>query len=169
MPAPNDPFEALGLPARFELDGVAIERAYLARVASLHPDIARGDPDAARRAAAINDARRVLDDAERRANALLARLGGPAKDQEKALPPGFLAEMMEVRESIDAAIESGDFSARGDAAAWALERRARHAEAVAAMFNALSAAPDADELRAIRTELNAWRYTERLLEQLRDT
>lgn len=168
MSAPNDPFETLGLPPRFDLDPAVIERAYLSRVAPLHPDIARGDPDAARRAAVVNDARRTLDDPERRANALLARLGGPTKEAEKSLPPGFLAEMMEVRESIDDALASGDPAARSTWVAWAADRRAHHSRAAAALFAALGPQPDASTLRTIRTELNAWRYTERLIEQLRD-
>lgn len=164
-----DPFDALGLPARFDLESAAVERAYLARAARLHPDIARGDPDAARRSAELNEARRVVGEPELRANALLARLGGPAKEQEKSLPPGFLMEMMEVRESIDGVLASGDRAARSTWDAWAAERRRGHIETVGALFARLSGPPEPGALRAIRTELNAWRYTERLLEQLRPT
>ncbi len=162
----TDPFDILGLAPAFDLDPAAIERAYLALAARAHPDTARDDPEAARRSARINEARRVLVDPERRANALLARLGGPAKEQEKGLPPGFLPRIMQTREEIEEAVASGDAGARARWEAWAAERRAEQVRSVSHLFRGLSSPPTPDALRAIRVELNAWRYTERLIEQL---
>ena len=83
----------MGLARRFDITAAEIRRAYLQRAAAVHPDLA-GD-DAGEAAAALNRAKMVLENPERRANALLALLGGPAKEQDKSLPPGFLMEMMD--------------------------------------------------------------------------
>lgn len=163
---PPDAFDLLGLPPAFDLDAGGVERAYLSRAAAIHPDLARGDPEAARSSAMLNDARRTLDNPERRADALLVRLGGPAAPRDKSLPPGFLAQMMEIREAIEEAITSGDPAARADRLAWAEGRRAEHIRTVSAMFAALPHPPTPESLRSVRVELNAWRYTERLIEQL---
>lgn len=161
-----DPFDTLGLPPAFTLDAAQIDRAYLARSAALHPDVATGDPDAPRRMAALNDAKRTLEDPERRAIALLARLGGPAKEQDRSLPDGFLIDIMETREEIESAIQSGDPAQRRRWEAWAQAQRERAIHEVGAMFAALGPPARPDQLRAIRTRLNAWRYIERFVEQL---
>lgn len=161
----EDPFDILGLPPSFDLDPDAVERAYLARAAVAHPDASRGDDDAPRRAAALNGARAVLADPERRADALLARLGGPSREQEKSLSPGFLAEMLEVREQIEEALP-GPAGARAPWARWAHERRGAHIRSVSRRFASLPSPPAATDLKAIRVELNEWRYVERLIEQL---
>lgn len=161
-----DPFDTLGLVPSFDLDPAALERAYLALAARAHPDAAPDDPEAARRSARLNEARRILADPEQRANALLGRLGGPAKEQEKGLPPGFLPGIMQTREEIEEAIASGADAARARWEAWAAERRAEHVRSASRLFREVSSPPTPGALRAIRVELNAWRYTERLIEQL---
>lgn len=157
-----DPFDALGLEPRFDLPDAEIERAYLARIASAHPD---RDADSAGRAAGLNIARTILLSAERRANALLTRLGGPGPSADKSLPDGFLMEMMTVRSEIEEAIAEGGDQARREWEAWADQRRAGHVERITPLF-ARAAEGDKDTLAEIRTELNAWRYVERLIEQL---
>jgi molecular chaperone HscB len=157
-----DPFDLLGLPPVFDLDAPALQRAYLQRSAAIHPDLAAQDAEAARQAAALNQAKRMLDDPERRANALLARLGGPGKERDRSLPPGFLIEIMETREEIESA--RLDPAARTRWEHWGAERRAAYAARVSGLF--ASAGSNPAVLRAIRTELNAWRYIERLIEQL---
>ncbi|MEM1424660.1 MAG: DnaJ domain-containing protein [Planctomycetota bacterium] len=161
MPDPDadNPFELLGMSARFDLDAQALQRAWLRRSAKLHPDRAGDDPDAARRLALVNRAKSTLDDPEARANALLAVLGGPAKDEDKSLPDGYLMEMFEIREEH----ASGDGATRARIERWGADRRARHERETARLFGALSQPPTDDELRAIRLELNAWRYIERFL------
>ncbi|MCZ7633544.1 MAG: DnaJ domain-containing protein [Phycisphaerales bacterium] len=158
-----DPFETLGLPARFDLDEGAIRRAYLARVAAVHPDAAGGEGD---QASVLNEARTVLSDPERRANALLVRLGGPSKEADRSLPGGFLAHMMEVRETIESDLATGGDEARQRWEAWATQQRSEYARRVGEMFAELADPAPIDARRAIRTELNAWRYVERLIEQL---
>lgn len=165
-----DPFALLGLDRSFAIDAKQVQRAYLKRVSSLHPD-RETDPirraDVAREAAAVNDARRALLDDETRANVLLELLGGPAKEADKSLPDGFLMEMMEVREDMEQAIASGEESERARVADWAAEQRAGHIERLGPLFaSALKDAKDQEVLAEIRRELNAWRYIERMIEQL---
>ncbi len=159
-----DAFDILGLPPKFDLTPGDLTRAYLARSALLHPDIAADAAEAAQQMALLNQARRTVEDPERRANALLARLGGPSKEQNRGLLPGFLAEMMHTREEIEGA--AGNPVARATWEAWALDRRREATAEVGAMFKALGASPAPDQLAAIRVRLNAWRYVERLIEQL---
>lgn len=168
----GDAFDTLGLPARFDLDPARIQRAFLQRTAGLHPDHgARPEDEAA--SASLNAARAVLDDPEQRAGALLSRLGGPSKEQDRSLPDGFLMEMMEVRERIEA--ERKDPDARERWEDWGESRRRGHMERVKNLFAQatgpeggppLPQGPEASVLKAIRRELNAWRYIERMLEQL---
>jgi len=153
----DDPFQLLGLPQAFGIDRARVESAYLTRIAELHPDLAAGDPDATAKTAGLNRARTILGDDEQRAVALLGLLGGPGGD---ALPDGFLMEIMDIRMQIED--ELGDPEARTTWRAWADRRREGHMERVARFFE--STTPDS--LAAVRMELNAWLYTERLIEQL---
>lgn len=158
--AAEDPFSALGLEPGFDLSPGAIERAYLARAAALHPDASDASEAAAagRRMATLNDARRTLKNPESRARALLA-VRGMDEPGDQSLPDGFLEEMLEVRMEIEEAVASGDKGARARWVAWAEERRRGHVERTRAHFDRMDGP-------AVRTELNAWRYIERLIEQL---
>lgn len=164
-----DPFHALGIAPSFDLTPAAIERAYLAKAAQAHPDLnqtGETDPDAPTSAAALNKARARLLDAEARAAALLARLGGPGPSDDRSLPDGFLQDMMTTRLEIEEAIASDDRAAVAPWRQWAAEQRKSYIASTAAAFADLSESPDAPSLAAIRQSLNAWRYIERLIEQL---
>lgn len=127
------------------------------------------DLEAEAAAAALNQARGVLTDPESRAEALLLRLGGPRKEDDRTLPPTFLAEMMEVREEIEAAIgQAGEeaAAARMKWEEWARERRRGHIARVGELFAGGAGSGDPSALRQVRIELNMWRYAERLIEQL---
>ena len=71
----GDPFSLLGLTPSFELDPGELETRYLARVRQFHPDRATNRTDAqpaddpALATARLNDARAILADPERRAQA----------------------------------------------------------------------------------------------------
>lgn len=171
----NDPFDTLGLPARFDLDRGAIEAAYLSRAAAAHPD--HGGTEAADVEGAIarlNAARGTLLDAEKRARALVARLSvGEAvgvrgvAGEDRALPPGFLETMMEARERMEA--ERGQPGSAERWEGWAEERRAGHVKEVGRLLGEAGAKPAGGRsgaLAAVRRELNAWRYVERMLEQI---
>jgi DnaJ-domain-containing protein 1 len=161
-----DPFDTLGLPATFVLDAARVERAALAKLAQLHPDVSDASvlEEMEIAAARMNAARDVLLFSLSRAEALLKRLGGPAKEADKSLPPGFLMEMMEVREQVEQAVASGDSAACTTWMAWAMDQRAQMEATAAALF--AKAATDAGALREVRVQLNQWRYIERMIEQL---
>lgn len=146
------------------MDGAEIESAFLARLSGVHPDLA--GEEASMDAAALTAARSTLADPEQRAVALLAALGGPSASADRSLPDGFLMEMMELREQVESELEAGGSGARDRWAGFAEARRRAHIGRVGAMFDALGDPASPNELGAIRRELNAWRYTERLIEQL---
>jgi molecular chaperone HscB len=157
----DDPFDLLGLPARFDLDPERVEQEYLRRAAQLHPD-RMDDDDATIESSRLNRARDVLRSDEQRADALLQRLGGPRRDSDKSLPQGFLLEIMDAREQANDAMARQDHEAIARSLAWARAQRTGYVARVGALF-AVASAPD---LLAVRRELNAWRYIERMIEQL---
>jgi len=163
----RDPFDVLGLPPGFRLDAPTLERAFLSRVARLHPDaLGGGGDDDGGLAAEINEARAALANPERRANALLARLGGPGKEADRALPGGFLGHIMEVREEIERDLAASGPEARERWMDWAAARRDEYMARVDVLFAGAGDPPAGASLVEIRRELNAWRYLERLVEQL---
>lgn len=169
----SDPFAALGLPRRYDLERKAVELAHLRKLALLHPDRI-ADPVAREQAghqmAAMNEAKTILLDDERRADALLRLLGGAAKESDRSLPEGFLVEIMDLRERMESAMAGGDPAAREEFEELAEGRRAVHRAAVAELFATIlgEEAGDAEDAkRRIRLELNAWRYVERMREALR--
>lgn len=110
----------------------------------------------------------MVSDPESRANVLLGLLGGPTKEEDRSLPPGFLMEMMESRERLESARGSGDEAEMARWTAWAEGQRVGHIAAVKALFAEVEGAGGAGEAKrkAIRMRLNAWRYIERMLEQV---
>jgi molecular chaperone HscB len=169
-----DPFAVLGLPRRYGVGAAEVQRAYLARAAGVHPDLAGDEDEVEERSALLNRARETLESPERRAVALWRLLGGGGREGEddRALPPGFLMEMMEVREELEAAQRTRDPEGLRKWEAWAAERRKGHEAAVARLFEGVegveggAGAADPGVLKKIKLELNAWRYVERLIEQL---
>ncbi len=135
-----------------------------------HPDVGEvddgpgspGSPDAAE----LNRARAILLDGEQRANALLEVLGGPSASACKDLPDGFLMEMMTRRQEIEEEIAQAGDQSRTRWEAWARDERAQYARSACELFGALGEAPGPEKLAEIRVLLNAWRYIERLIEQL---
>ncbi len=166
----TNPFAMLGLAQRFDIDEDTIERAYLQRVTQLHPDMggAAADFDTAQ----LNQARQILIDDEQRANQILDLIGGPTASQCKDLPDGFLMDMMVRREEIEEHIHNGGAESRENWESWAHQERAMYAQAVGELFDSIQGEQEicADQrsstLVKIRTLLNAWRYIERLIEQL---
>jgi molecular chaperone HscB len=157
-----DPFATLGLPRRFDLARREIEAAYLSRAGASHPDVGgtAGIDD-------LNRARQTLADPEARADVLLRLLGGPSREDYRGLPPGFLAEILEVRGELELARASGDAGAVERWQEWAEAQRRSHIEAAGAEFSLIDregATPA--RLAALRERLNAWRYIERMLEQV---
>ncbi len=169
----DDPFNLLGLKPSFDIDPGELQRRYLERAARLHPDAEPGrlsDEQAEQAAAALNDARAILADPEKRASALLSLLGGPTADADRSLPSGFLMEIMEVREQLEQAARSRDVGEVEKWNRWAKEQRSRSIAQATQLFRDLASRDSNDRsptaLAEIRRQLNAWRYVERLRDQL---
>lgn len=151
---------------------MTLRRAYLARAAQAHPDTSGlSEDDAARASAELNQAKETLEDPERRALVLLAmRLKEAgmslAPEDDRAMPPGFLAEMMNAREEMESTRMVNDTDALEAWRAWGEARQREHHLRVRALFEALDSALDLSTFRALKLELNAWRYVERMLEQM---
>lgn len=178
-----DPFSLLGLKPSLDLPAGVIEAAALSALARCHPDTTHARPDAQAfgdeqpeaRAAAIHAARDTLLNPLGRAEAVMDIFGGPTASQHKALPPDFLAEMMETRERIADEVRREGQPAIDRWHAWG---KAKRQEAFAQVRELLDpvlkhhraspvhqARPD-PALAAARVQLNAWRSLERLLENL---
>jgi len=186
---PDDPFEILRLPPKFDLDTASIERAYLRESRLLHPDHAPQNPqldhlldpsaseDAEAQLAKLSAARRTLARGETRARALLDRftrswrVTQPTSDPDR-LSPAFLAQILETREQIEADLATKDRTQRAHWESWALAERQRYAGEITTCFDGVADQPAphdaADRIHKARAVLNEWRYIERLLEQLDD-
>lgn len=168
--ASADHFEILGLPRTYDLDPELLRRTHLAQSLAAHPDRAGDSPDnqavAQRAAARINEARRVLADPLLRAEYLLELAGGDSAASDKSTPPDVLSQTLMLREEWDEAV------AAGDAAAQAGVRRRVFADfesrkiEIAALARRLPA--DADLRRRLRSQLNAVRYQQRLLDLMQE-
>ncbi|QDU20164.1 Fe-S protein assembly co-chaperone HscB [Urbifossiella limnaea] len=148
-----DHFTRLGLPRRFVVDAAALERAYLAQSRAVHPDYHAAGAAADLAAstdlsAAVNEAYTTLRDPFARADYLLGLLGGPPASQEKGVEPTFLAEVMDLRERAEDAIQHA--AVRADIE----ERSAALMTQVADGFARVEAG-DAGRLVAVRRSLNA--------------
>src|SRR5262249_11531567 len=107
-----DPFTTLGFARSFDLDQNELERRYRELQQALHPDkhknaAASQRTMTLRKAVEVNEAYRVLRDDAKRAEALLAALGGKTPAGEAA-DPELLMEMLELREALGEAREAGD-------------------------------------------------------------
>jgi molecular chaperone HscB len=165
----EDPFALLGLPRTFNISMADLQAAYLKRTAALHPDRV-SDPalqhEAARQAARMNDARNTLANDEQRANALLILLGGPTREQDKSLPESFLIDMMEIRQELEHALQTGDEQVQKRLKHWAHDQRNVYITTLTDLFESARSESDQSTLREIRRQLNGWRYIERMIEQL---
>ncbi len=105
--AADDYFSLFGLPAKFELDGQALESAWRAVAARVHPDRYATASAPERRvamqwAARANEAYRQLRDPLLRARYLCESAGVDLQTESNtAMAPAFLMQQMEWRELLD--------------------------------------------------------------------
>lgn len=161
-------FERLGLPRRFRLDAADLERNYLARSREVHPDFTGNDPASLRESAALNEAYATLRDPFRRAEYLLVVEGGPSAADVKQMPAAFLEEMLELRMLIEEVRQAGGPERKAMEADLA-RRRDGLLEEAAAQFDRLAGTADrAAVLAAVRQTLNAAKFIQGLLRDLRE-
>ena len=102
-------FDLFGLTPAFSIEGEALERSYRQIQSKVHPDRFAHAGDAERRASLqwttrVNEAYRTLKDPVQRARHLLELHGvDVAFETNTAMPPEFLMQQMELRESLDEA------------------------------------------------------------------
>lgn len=102
-------FELFGLSPAFALEGEALERSYREIQSKVHPDRFAHAGDAERRASLqwttrVNEAYRTLKDPVQRARHILELHGvDVAFETNTAMPPEFLMQQMELRETLEEA------------------------------------------------------------------
>jgi molecular chaperone HscB len=102
-------FDLFGLSPIYSIEGEALERSYREIQSKVHPDRYAHAGDAERRASLqwttrVNEAYRTLKDPVQRAKHLLELHGvDVAFETNTAMPPEFLMQQMELRESLEAA------------------------------------------------------------------
>lgn len=102
----SDPFQLLGIPARYDLDLAELAQRQRELGRALHPDryVGRGASErrqALGKAIEVNQAARLLKDPVKRAEVLLTRYGVVVGEGvEPAADPDFLMEVMELRETL---------------------------------------------------------------------
>jgi DnaJ-domain-containing protein 1 len=141
-----DPFAALGLAPACRVEPEAVRQAQRRVMARWHPDRfpdAAERADAQRRVAEANEAAAVLLDPLACAQAAIDALAPVPRPADPRPDPAFLAEMLELREALDA----GD-AVRVRPALDALEAEAHHD--LAGAFEALQAGSVATWSRAVQ-------------------
>ncbi|MSR55156.1 MAG: Fe-S protein assembly co-chaperone HscB [Gemmataceae bacterium] len=161
-----DMFERLGLPRRFSVDLEVLEREYLARSRSLHPDFhqlgaASEQAASLELSAALNEAYSTLKNPFRRAEYLLQVEGGPVASAVKNIPVEFLEEMLELR------MEIAELERDSPEAAEMEKKMQVRCKALLEQVGQQFGLTDATRLLAIRKLLNATKYVENLLHDLR--
>ena len=102
-------FDLFGLPPACALEADALDRSYREIQSQVHPDRFAHAGDAERRASLqwttrVNEAYRILKDPVQRARHILELHGvDVAFETNTAMPPDFLMQQMELRESLESA------------------------------------------------------------------
>lgn len=161
-----DPFATLGAPRRFDLDLSALEKTHRELSRALHPDkFAQASASERRaaleKAAAVNEAWRMLRDPIKRAEALF-RVHGIAvgETNEPKASPAFLMEVLEEREALAEARAAKDLAKvakLGDA------MRARAAAAEKKLADGFASGADPKTLLPLLGEL---RFYKRFVEEV---
>ncbi len=157
-----DAFDLLGLPARFDLDGDVIERAFYERSKELHPDKFASAPAAERvvalsRSRALNDAYQILKKPVGRAEYLLERAGISIGENER-LDPVTIMAVLEQREELAEARATKDLAAIEALQASMKQKRARDLVELDQLFAR-------QDLEGIKRVLIGLRYVDRYLEE----
>lgn len=159
-PAPIDAFDALGLRPEYRIPAQELRRRWLQMAAQAHPDAA----GSLATGTCVNDAFRTLSDPILRASILLQRWKAPPGD-DRAMPAGFLLEMVELRERADEM--RGDPARLSELRAEADRRRAEAIEEIACAFDGVRGDQmELEQAQSVRVLLNVVRAFDRMLEQL---
>jgi len=169
-PEDKSPFALTGRAPQFALDAAALDKDLRTTMRFVHPDNFATAPEverqrAERASALLNGAYGVLVDPVERADWLVRSQGGPAENEQRAMPQAFLHEVLEWNEQLEEA-------RAGSAQAGLRELQARLCEkrdqALANVARLLSPLPErgAPRLSEARSQLNAIRYFDRALSEI---
>ncbi len=164
----ESPFQLLGIEPRFAVDLPDIQRKLLRASARRHPDRAPDPVTAAAwtdELARLNAAADLVRDDIERAEILLGLRGGPTPSDDRRLPDGFLESMLGIRMDLEEAVASGDENGRRSLEAWGRREWAERRSLVERLLDGPNG-DDAATLGEVRVQLNCWRYSQRMLEQL---
>lgn len=163
----ENPFTLLGAPERYDLDLAAVEKTHRDLSRELHPDkfASAGASErkaALEKAASVNEAWRIVRDPIKRAEALFALAGIAVAETNDtstiSVPPRFLMEMMEARESLAEARAKKDMDTVRKLADGI---RARYEDAQAKLADGLAKAP-----RSVVSKLGEMRFYKRFLDEV---
>jgi molecular chaperone HscB len=124
-------FELFGLEPVFALNAASLDAAYRDIQAKVHPDRFAHAGDAERRASLqwttrVNEAYRTLTDPVQRAKHLLELRGvDVAFETNTSMPADFLVQQMELRESLEKAVETKDAASLGSLRKGLVEEKRR--------------------------------------------
>jgi len=173
IPEGTSPFALFGLERRAALDTADLKRR-LRRFSRLtHPDFfATQAPEllalAERNSARLNDDYELLADEVKRCDLIVRELGGPSETDVREMPQAFLMEVLEWNEAIEdaqgAAADSPQMQALEGVAGELTQERD---STLHNLERALDGGPDADALTQARQSLNAVRYIDKTLAQIR--
>ena len=166
-----DPFTLLGVEPRYDLDLLALKEQHRELSRALHPDRYAGRAAAERRAALgraieVNQAWRALSDPVFRAEALLERLGvATGETAEPQADPGFLAEMLDRRESLSEARRERSLEAVRSLAADMRQKESALVGDLGEHFARLAVDPDRSSATLLRKKLGELRFCRRFLDE----
>ncbi len=164
----ESPFQLLGIEPRFAIDLSEIQRRLLRESARRHPDRAPDPVTAAawtEELARLNAAADLMRDDIGRAETLVSLRGGPGPSDDRRLPDGFLESMLKVRMSLEEAVDSGDEAGRRSLEEWGRKEWEDRRSSVQHLLDGPEGG-DVNTLAEVRLQLNCWRYSQRMLDQL---
>jgi molecular chaperone HscB len=167
-----NPFDVLGIEARYDLDLRAVEKRHRELSVALHPDKFASDGASARReaierASQVNEAWRIVRDPIRRAESLFEIAGFKVGEtNEPKSDQAFLMDMMEMREALSDARDSNDLAKIRALAEDAEARESAVKQAISAIFVTGSAQADNQVLVRALPKLGELRFYRRMLDDV---
>lgn len=172
---PLTPYELFGLELSWDMSEAELRKKLLRFSRLCHPDFFATSGEelkerAEKNSAELNEAFEVLSDDFRRANWLLGHLGGPSEQEERQMPQAFLMEVLDWNETLDEIREQADptrdNSRLEDLARDLGEQRGESMNEIAMLLDPIPA-PNSPSLMELRKLLNAIRYVDRTLAEIR--
>ncbi len=169
------PFEVLGIEPSARLAKGVVRKRLLKLSRLTHPDFFTSATEEEREgaelaSAALNRAQTLLDDSMRRLDWLVNWLGGPSESDERQMPQAFLMEVLEWNETLEEGREAAPGSAeRNTLDSLEASLKSERGDLEGQLLAGLDPLPERDSssLTELRRSLNAVRYIDRTLGEIR--